>query len=194
MEIITLLQSINHLLSKTTWRQLALIVEAMLSMTGRVTMLGLSRWTEAGGSYRTIQRFFKSEISWPALNLALFQGSHYQAGEVVALAGDHTVVTKAGQKTHGIDRFFSSIQGKTVQGLEFFSLSLINVTRRKSSPLLMKQTIRSKKESPSPKQQVSKTSQKKRNVVVRKAAKIRIGVRLNCPHLYNCFKAISARC
>jgi len=34
-----------------------LIIEATLSMTGRVTMLGISRWTEKGGSYRTVQRF-----------------------------------------------------------------------------------------------------------------------------------------
>ncbi len=30
----------------------------MLSMTERVTMLGLSRWAVEGGSYRTIQRFY----------------------------------------------------------------------------------------------------------------------------------------
>jgi len=30
----------------------------MLSMTGRVTMLGVSRWAGPGGSYRTVQRFF----------------------------------------------------------------------------------------------------------------------------------------
>jgi hypothetical protein len=38
-----------------------LIVEAMLAMAGRVTILGLSRWTEKGGSYRTVQRFLKKE-------------------------------------------------------------------------------------------------------------------------------------
>ena len=27
-------------------------------MSGRVTMLGISRWAGKGGSYRTIQRFF----------------------------------------------------------------------------------------------------------------------------------------
>ena len=41
----------------TTLRQLAPIVRAMLAMTGRITMLGLSRWTGNGGRYRTIQRF-----------------------------------------------------------------------------------------------------------------------------------------
>jgi putative transposase len=34
------------------------VIEAMLSMSGRVTMRGLSRWSDKGGSYRTIQRFF----------------------------------------------------------------------------------------------------------------------------------------
>jgi hypothetical protein len=32
----------------TTIRRLALIVSALLSMTGRVTMLGMSRWSEDG--------------------------------------------------------------------------------------------------------------------------------------------------
>ena len=62
MEIIYLLQAVNHLHTKTTWRQLATIVEAMLAMTGRVTMLGISRWTEVGGSYRTIQRFSRQQF------------------------------------------------------------------------------------------------------------------------------------
>jgi len=34
----------------TTIRQLSRIVLAMLAITGRVTMLGLARWTETGGS------------------------------------------------------------------------------------------------------------------------------------------------
>ena len=41
------------------------IVQAMLAMTGRVTMLGLSRWAGKGGSYRTVQRFFNTAIAWP---------------------------------------------------------------------------------------------------------------------------------
>ena len=145
MEIIILLQTISHLQSKTTWGQLALIVEAMLSMTGRVTMRGISRWTEKGGSYRTIQRFFGTTIAWSQLNFHLFMAHRYEQGEEVVLAGDHTVVTKSGQETHGMDYFFSSVHSKAIKGLEFFSLSLVNVSRRESSPLLMKQTIRVKR-------------------------------------------------
>ena len=36
----------------------------MIAMTGRVTMLGLSRWTEKGSSYRSVQRFYYTVIPW----------------------------------------------------------------------------------------------------------------------------------
>jgi len=179
MEIIYLLQSINHLHSKTTWRQLTNIVEAMLAMTGRVTMLGISRWTESGGSYRTIQRFFSTTILWSHLNFHLFLAHRYSTEDEVALAGDHTVVTKSGKETHGLDYFFSSIHTKAVKGLEFFSLSLINVSRRESSPVLMKQTIRpEKRDKVKPKKK--KKSQVKKNGVVRREVETRTGVKLNC--------------
>jgi hypothetical protein len=51
----------------TTIRQFNHIALALLSMTGRVTMLGISRWTGAGGSYRTVQRFFATVVPWANL-------------------------------------------------------------------------------------------------------------------------------
>ena len=54
------LQPIQNSVSKKTLRQMSRIITAMLSMTGRVTMLGLSRWAGEGGSYRTIQRFYST--------------------------------------------------------------------------------------------------------------------------------------
>jgi len=42
------------------------------------------------------------------------------------------VVTKAGKHTHGLDRFFSSLYGKPVPGLAFFTLSLISTRERHS--------------------------------------------------------------
>ena len=52
------LDSLRSLLGKSDLKHLELITEATLSLSGRVTMLGISRWTEEGGSDRTIQRFF----------------------------------------------------------------------------------------------------------------------------------------
>ena len=67
-DIIIVLQCLSQCLDKTTLQQLQVIVPAMLAMTGRVTMLGLSRWTDEGGSYRTIQRFYNGTIAWAKVN------------------------------------------------------------------------------------------------------------------------------
>jgi len=56
--IVALLQCLTPELEKTTLLQMSRIIPALLTMTGRVTMQGISRWTEKGGSYRTVQRFF----------------------------------------------------------------------------------------------------------------------------------------
>ena len=47
-------------LSPTTVGQFSRVVLGLLAMTGRVSMLNLSRWTSEGGSYRTVQRFFNT--------------------------------------------------------------------------------------------------------------------------------------
>jgi len=67
IDILALLQCLCPHLNVTTIRQLRHIILAMLTMTGRVTMLGLSRWAGRGGSYRTVQRFYYKVISWPVL-------------------------------------------------------------------------------------------------------------------------------
>ena len=68
-DIMMVLAGLSHGLNATTVRRLAVIVEAMLSMTGRVTMLGLSRWTESGGSSEQCSAF-----STPRLTGAKFSG------------------------------------------------------------------------------------------------------------------------
>ena len=51
MDILSLLQCLQPSLTRTTVSQLSHIVLALLTMSGRVTMLGIARWTEVGGSY-----------------------------------------------------------------------------------------------------------------------------------------------
>jgi putative transposase len=55
----------------STYRHLLLISQTLLAMTGRITMLGISRWAEKGGSYRTLQRFFAKDILWDSLHWAV---------------------------------------------------------------------------------------------------------------------------
>ena len=69
-------------------RQLNQIIMAMLAMSGRVTMLGISRWTGIGGSYRTMLRFFHTVIPWTTLFWLFFRKHLFQVNEVYLLAGD----------------------------------------------------------------------------------------------------------
>ena len=105
MEIVNVLHSLSQCIDKTSLRQLSVIVGAMLAMTGRVTMLGLSRWSEKGGSYRTIQRFFDTPIVWSKLNWFLIRHHLLRPWDVILIGGDEVVVTKSGKKTYGLDRF-----------------------------------------------------------------------------------------
>jgi len=130
----------------TTIRQFSHIALAMLAMTGRVTMLGISRWTGPGGSYRTVQRFFATVIPWASLFWLFFRTHLFQKDDVYLLGGDETVVTKAGKHTHGLDRFFASLYGKCVPGVAFFTLSLISTTQRRSFPLAVEHIVRTAEE------------------------------------------------
>jgi hypothetical protein len=123
-------------------------VPALLAMTGRVTMLGISRWTEPGGSYRTIQRFYNSTIAWAKVNWIFIRHHLLDPTDTLLIGGDETVVTKSGKQTYGLDRFFSSLYGKPVPGLSFFSLSLISVKQRTSYPVMLEQGLKETEEKP----------------------------------------------
>ena len=130
----------------TTIRQFSCIALALLTMTGRVTMRGISRWTAQGGSYRTVQRFFSTVLPWAALFWLFFRAQLFAPDDVYLLAGDETVVTKSGKHTPGLDRFFASLYGKPIPGLAFFALSLLSTTQRRSFPIAIEQVVRSPEE------------------------------------------------
>jgi putative transposase len=138
-DIMVLFACLSQCVEPTPLRQLGRVIEAMLSMSGRVTMRGLSRWSGKGGSYRTIQRFFNASLNWCHLNWLLIRHHVLDADDVVLMSGDHVVVTKSGKMTYGLDRFFSSLYGKTVPSLCFLSLSLLSVKRRTSYPVVTEQ-------------------------------------------------------
>ena len=149
-DILSLLSVLYPHLSTTSVRQFSRVVLGLLAMTGRVTMLNMSRWTSEGGSYRTIQRFFKTLIPWGTVYWVFFTTYLLDRESAYILAGDETIVSKSGQSTYGLSRFFSSGHGKTIPGLAFLSLSLVSVKERRSYPMLMEQIVRSDTRSPSP--------------------------------------------
>jgi len=146
MDILALLQCLHPCLSTTTLRQLSLIALALLTMTGRVTMTGIARWSGTGASYRTIQRFFATLLPWAHLFWLFFCKHLLQPDDVYILAGDEVVVTKAGKTTFGLDRFFSGVLQKTVPGVAFFSLALISTKTRRAFPLRLEQVVRTEAE------------------------------------------------
>jgi len=127
-------------------RQLSRIIVAMIAMTGRVTTLGLSRWTEKGSSYRSVQRFYYTVIPWAQVFWVFIRAHLLDHQDTYLLAGDESVVTKAGKQTHGLDYFFSSLQQKAVPGLSFFTLSLVSTHQRRSYPVDVEQMMRTAEE------------------------------------------------
>ena len=156
--ILALLQPIENSVSKTTMKQMSRVITAMIAMTGRVTMLGLSRWAGTGGSYRTIQRFFYTTIPWAQIFWLFFQKHLLDEEDTYLLAGDECVVTKAGKETYGLDYFFSGLLKKAVPSLSFFTLALVSVKQRRSYPIQVEQTLRSPEEKAS--SQVKKQARK----------------------------------
>jgi putative transposase len=118
-------------------------VWAILVMSGRVTMLGISRWAGPGGSYRTVQRVCSQALPW-AMRFWVFCRQHvYHPDEVSLLAGDEVVATKAGKHPHGLDRFFARLYGQPVPGLAFFTLSWVSTPHRRSFPIRVEPVVRS---------------------------------------------------
>ena len=161
-DILALLQCSDTYLTTTTLRQMGRIIRAMLAMTGRVTMLGISRWAGKGGSYRTVQRFFHTAIPWAMVFWQFFRHWVFNPQDVYLLAGDECVVTKAGKQTYGLDRFFSSLYGKPVPSLAFFALSLISTQERRSFPTMVEQRVRSEAEKATAKAKAKGKKKKKK--------------------------------
>ena len=121
-DILSVFSILHPHLSTTRLRQFSRVVLGLLAMPGRVSMLNISRWTSEGGSYRTVQRFFNTVIPWGSVYWVFFSTYLLDRESTYILAGDETTVSKSGESTYGLSRFFSSVYGKTLPGLGFFSL------------------------------------------------------------------------
>jgi putative transposase len=93
------------------------------------------------GGYRTIRRFFETSLPWPSLMWEFFRVHCLQPHQVYLLAGDETVVSKAGKHTHGVGRFFSSLYEQPIQGMSFFCLSVVSLESSTAWPLRIAQFL-----------------------------------------------------
>ena len=100
-------------------------------------MLSIARWTEDGGSYRTLQRWYHTPLDWAAMLGSVVQNHLIEPDEEYLLAGDEVVISKAGKATHG--RFYSSVAQRPINSVSFMAVSLIDVQARQSYPLQVEQ-------------------------------------------------------
>lgn len=157
-EILALLQNIAPVVSATVVQQMSHVIYGMLISNGRITMLEISRGTEAGGSYRTIQRLYHTPMLWLQMQWIFFVSQLQKSKDEYIAAGDEVVFGKAGKETYGIGRFFSSLHNRVIPGLSFFVFSLIHVKERQSYPIQAVQMVKEREEN---KKKAEKKSSKK---------------------------------
>ncbi len=145
-EILALLQNIAPVVSATILQQMSHVIYGMLITNGRITMLEISRWTEAGGSYRTIQRLYHTPLLWLQIQWVFFTNQLQKVDHEYIAAGDEVVFGKAGKETYGLGRFFSGLQNRVIPGLSFFTFSVIDVKERQSYPIQAVQMVKEKEE------------------------------------------------
>lgn len=138
-DIVAPLHCLTPYLSSTTMRQLKQIVFAVLCIPDRVTMLGIARWAERGGSYRTIQRWYHRPLEWAGILWAIIRMHLLESDGEYLLAGDEVVIGKAGKATHGRGRFYSSLAQRPINSVSFMAVSLIDAQARRSYPLQVEQ-------------------------------------------------------
>jgi len=138
-DIVALLHCLTPYLSNTTMRQMKQIVFAVLCIPDRVTMLSIARWTERGGSYRTVQRWYHTPLDWATILWSMIHVYLLKPDGEYLLAGDEVVISKAGKTTHGRGRFYSSLAQRPINSVSFMAVSLIDVQARQSYPLQVEQ-------------------------------------------------------
>ena len=145
MDILTLISFLNPFLENKTLKQLPKIILSILTARSRITMLGLSRWSN-NISYQTINRFFNTSIiDWDKINWALIK-KHLIDNGVWLLIADEVVVSKSGKKTYGLGYYFSSLQNQVIKSIAFLNVSLVSVESEKAYSILTKQIIKSDNE------------------------------------------------
>lgn len=138
-DIVALLHCLIPYVSNTTMRQMKHIVFAVLCIPDRVTMLSITRWTERGGSDRTVQRWYHIPLDWAAILWAIVQVYLLQPDGEYLLAGDEVVISKAGKTPDGCGRFYSSLAQRPINSVSFMAVSLLDVGARQSYPLQVEQ-------------------------------------------------------
>jgi hypothetical protein len=100
------------------------ILPLWLGMNCRMTFLNLGRW--GGRNEKTYRTMFKKAFDWLCFNCALVKAC--LGDRKVIAVFDPSFIKKSGSKTYGRARFWSSTQGRALQGLEIGCLAFVGVS------------------------------------------------------------------
>ncbi len=108
-------------------RFLCEVFRTLLAMYGRITFTNMARYSQL--CERTFRRHFTRYFDWVAFNLTLMLLQVHPQEQVIGVF-DTTFLEKAGTKTYGLDRFFSSSYRGCRRGLEVSLIGVVGTTTR----------------------------------------------------------------
>jgi putative transposase len=120
------------------------LLQSFLCIRYETTTRGLSRYCDY--SLRQIFRFLSAQHKWLEMRILLFKTFIYDKNAHYIIAVDEVVEGKSGAASFGIDRFYSSCHQKTIKGICFFSLCLINIHTKSSYFINTLQVVYSKED------------------------------------------------
>ena len=144
LELTQLIQGLAPALETNVGILVEIIKGIYCISSGGVTMKNISRWTDKGASYRSIQRFFSCSMDWLSLNVLLFRTAYMESPCPMRyiLALDETVKGKAGKHTFGVNWFYSSIAGRVIRSVSNHVISIVDTKKEKSFVLGHKQNVK----------------------------------------------------
>lgn len=101
------------------------LFELIFSIQGRFTFENAARYSTYNEC--TFRRNFAKFFDWLSFNIAIMAMGGLNCFGLVIGAIDCSYLPKAGKKTYGLDKFFSSVAGRAKKGLEISLLCLIDV-------------------------------------------------------------------
>jgi len=105
------------------------LFKAVFSLRGRVNFTNLARFSPL--HEQTFRRHFKKAFRWVWFNLTVFRLRRHPEEPIIGVF-DCSFLPKSGSETWGIDRFFSSLAGRSKKGLEVSVLGIVATESRRA--------------------------------------------------------------
>lgn len=130
---------LKGLTTKANVRILIELLASFFTVKYATTTKSLSRYTEV--KRRTIFRFLRKKHEWVKIRVSVFKALIFKEKHTYIAAIDEVVEGKSRKNSHGISKFYSSTAGKPINGICFFALALIDVTKRTAYTIAVEQVI-----------------------------------------------------